>query len=127
MTKRAPWTDQENAALVALYFAMLDEAIAGRPYNKAAMIRKEQLGHLMPRGNPEATGPLKVRSRGSIEAKLMNARAAHRDVSAESGGQASTMDGYGYRCLSNYQATLKDAMKAALLSREFRGAEELLA
>ena len=125
MNKRAPWTDQENAALVALYFAMLDEAIAGRPYSKAAMIRQFR-GEHQDRHNLELSdyvGPLRNRSRGSIEAKLMNASAAHRDLSAESGGQATTMDGYGYRCLPNFQWSLKDAMKAALLSREFRGAE----
>lgn len=128
MTKRAPWTDQENAALVALYFAMLDEAIAGRPYNKAAMIRQFR-GEHQDRHNLELSdyvGPLRNRSRGSIEAKLMNASAAHRDCYLCSDGdlgEPETMDGHGYRALPNYQKSLKDAMKAALLSREFRGAE----
>ena len=30
------WSDQENDAVVATYFAMLDEDLAGRRYNKAA-------------------------------------------------------------------------------------------
>ena len=30
-----PWTDEENDLIVADYFAMLAEDMAGRPYNKA--------------------------------------------------------------------------------------------
>ena len=30
-----PWTDAENDLIVADYFAMLADDIAGRPYNKA--------------------------------------------------------------------------------------------
>ncbi len=103
-TNAGPWQDHENAALVTLYFAMLDHAIAGEKYNKAAMIR----------GTQRASSALCKRSRGSIEAKLMNASAAHRDL-----GGTPTMDGYGYRALSNYQKTLKDAMRTKLERRAF--------
>ena len=30
-----PWTDEENDLIVADYFAMLADDMAGRPYNKA--------------------------------------------------------------------------------------------
>ena len=42
MTNRTAWTPAENAALVRLYFRMLDRATTGRQYNKAAMIRDAQ-------------------------------------------------------------------------------------
>ena len=44
----------------------------------------------------------------------MNASACHRDIS----GTVVTMNGYGYRALSNYQKSLKDAMRAALKTRD---------
>lgn len=125
MTARKPWTPQENAAVVRLYFAMLDAVIAGMPYNKAAMIRAAQQGlavrDLCPSVIPAPyVNKLAERSRGSIEAKLMNCSAAHRDISAKSGGKAITMDGFGYRALSNYQASLRDAMQAEMIRREYR-------
>jgi hypothetical protein len=109
MTNRTPWTPAENAALVRLYFRMLDAATTGRPYTKAAMIRHVQQ---LPHGRDDAAA-LANRSRGSIEAKLMNASAAHRDLCPE----AETMDGHGYRALSNYQRTLRDAMAEAIARR----------
>ena len=108
MTTRTPWTAGENLALVRLYFEMNDAATTGRPYQKAAMIR-----HASRDNGPGDTGPLANRSRGSIEAKLMNATACHRDLCPD----AETMDGHGYRALSNYQAALKDAMRAELQRR----------
>jgi len=129
-TKRqAPWSISENAALVSLYFDMLDSALIGAAYNKAEMIRLARHEYEPTPGSdviftgsmPDWACCLQDRSKGSIEAKLMNASAAHRDVSAESGGNATTMDGYGYRCLSNYQATLKVAMTAGLKARELQG------
>lgn len=105
MTNRTPWTPAENAALVRLYFRMLDRATTGRQYNKAAMIRDAQTDS--PQYRDGVAGMLTSRSRGSIEAKLMNATAAHRDLCPG----AETMDGYGYRALANYQAALKDAMR----------------
>lgn len=101
MTTHTPWTDDENAAVVALYFDMLDHATAGKPYNKAAMIRKAQ------------AEPLANRSKGSIEAKLMNCTTAHRDLMPN----AETMNCHGYRALSHYQASLKSAIYLALTSR----------
>ncbi len=56
------WSDTENNAIVAAYFAMLSDELSGRPYNKAAQNRalQQQIG----------------RSRGSIEFKLCNVSAA---------------------------------------------------
>jgi hypothetical protein len=103
-----PWNDIENAAIIRLYFDMLGFAVAGHQYNKAGMIRSYQFTD--EGKHPEA---LSNRSRGSIEAKLMNTSAAHRDLLPD----ATTMDGYGYRCLSNYQGALKVAMTDALYNR----------
>ena len=113
MTNRTPWTPAENLAVCRLYFDMLAAATTGRQYNKAAMIRTAQLGHLAPRQAPGATGPLANRTRGSIEARLMNCSAAHATIDP----QAVTMDGHGYRALANYQAALVDAMRAELHRR----------
>lgn len=111
MTNRTPWTPAENRALVSLYFEMLDRAQAGQPYNKAAMIRdsRERYSESCNR----IAGALFDRTRGSIEAKLMNATAAHREL--EPG--AVTMDGYGYRALANYQRDLGRAMACAIVGR----------
>jgi len=56
------WSDEENDAIVAAWFAMLMDDLAGRPVNKAAQNRalQEQIG----------------RGRGSIEFKLCNISAA---------------------------------------------------
>ncbi|KPL28983.1 MAG: hypothetical protein AMJ72_00025 [Acidithiobacillales bacterium SM1_46] len=86
---------------------MLDRVRRREDYNKAAMIR-----HISRSNGPGDTGPLAGRSRGSIEAKLMNASACHADMAG--GDKAMTMDGHGYRCLPNYQRALRDAMRAEL-------------
>ncbi len=53
------WTDEENDLIVADYFAMLADDIAGQPYNKA-----EHRRALLPL--------LNARSEGSIEFKHQN-------------------------------------------------------
>lgn len=117
--KAKAWTPEENRALVALYFEMLGKATAGEQYNKAALIRVAQNGiglRDLNSGCNAATpfvGLLNARSRGSIEAKLMNVSAAHRDLDPN----AITMDGYGYRALSNYQAHLKGCVADELENR----------
>jgi hypothetical protein len=120
-TRPAPWSVSENAALISLYFDMLDAALIGTAYNKAEMIRLAQaVDESTPGSDVIFTGSmpdwaccLSDRSRGSVEAKLMNASACHRDLIPD----ATTMDGFGYRALSNYQATLKTAMTDALYHR----------
>lgn len=111
MPTRTAWTPAENAALVRLYFRMLDAATTGKPYNKAAMIRDAMTES--PQYRDGIAGELTNRSRGSIEAKLMNASAAH----AELRPGAETMASHGYKAWGNYQATLRDAMKAELMAR----------
>lgn len=100
---RTPWTPAENAALIRLYFRMLDAATAGVKYNKAALIRMAR-----------ESGGLGNRTRGSIEAKLMNASAAHADLNPGD----ETMATHGYKAWGNYQATLRDAMHRELNRRE---------
>ena len=98
MSKPTPWNNAEHKAITALYFRMLACATTGKPYNKAAMVREAR------------EGKLKDRSKGSIEAKLMNCSAAHAAIAPS----AVTMDGYGYRALSNYSSDLLDAMRKKL-------------
>jgi len=113
MTNRTPWTDDENSALVALYFVMLDAVKNRTAYSKAALIR-EATGSGVDGQLVNFWAPLKDRSRGSTEFKLMNASAAHADINPE----AETMHSHGYRALPNYQATLKQAMIAELERRQ---------
>ncbi len=115
-----PWNEQENTAIVALYFEMLDAELDQQRYSKADHIRAV-------RGEPQTSvasfrnAPLADRSRGSIEFKLMNASAAHADIVTG----AETMHGHGYRELPNYQAALKVAMEAELDARELDRVRDL--
>lgn len=112
----SPWTDQENADLVSLYFDMLDRTVAGELLNKAKLIRSHQC-------IDGCHQPLSSRSKGSIEFKLMNATAAHVSLlndHIERFGEPDhrdTMHSHGYRALANYQKGLKDAMLNELLFR----------
>jgi hypothetical protein len=107
MTNRTPWQDTENGGLVCLYFTMLDAAEIGDQYSKAALIRYAQSSGENVGIPNDYHGLLADRSRGSIEFKLMNASAAHADIAPN----ATTMHGYGYRAMPNYQASLKVAMR----------------
>lgn len=84
-----PWTDEENDLIVADYFAMLAEDIAGRPYNKAQHRRR-----LMPL--------LRSRTEGSIEFK-------HQNISAVLKGLGEDWIP-GYKPAFNFQMTLVDAV-----------------
>lgn len=105
---RTPWTHDENRALVALYFSMAFAVEQHQPYVKAAMIRERQTGErTLPNGTKVYTSaPLQNRSRGSIEAKLMNCTAVVEDL----GFHKWSMAEHGYRALPNYQAALKVAV-----------------
>ncbi|UWQ61940.1 DUF3883 domain-containing protein [Leisingera caerulea] len=85
----APWTDEENDLIVADYFAMLAEDMAGRPYNKARHRRS-----LMPL--------LRSRTEGSIEFK-------HQNISAVLKGLGEDWI-LGYKPAFNFQMTLVDAV-----------------
>lgn len=106
-TKRTPWTYDENKALVALYFSMAFAVERGKPYNKAALIRERQTGITEVSSSTVvfSSAPLANRSRGSIEAKLMNCTAVIEDL----GFSRWSMHEHGYRRLGNYQAALKVA------------------
>jgi hypothetical protein len=84
-----PWTDEENDLIVADYFAMLAEDMAGRPYNKAQHRR-----NLMPL--------LRSRTEGSIEFK-------HQNISAVLKGLGEDWIP-GYKPAFNFQTTLVDAV-----------------
>lgn len=83
------WDDTENDLIVADYFAMLTDELAGRPYNKSEYRRN--LLAFLPKRNSSA-----------IEFK-------HRNVSAVMDflGQQKIE---GYRSLYSYQASLVDAV-----------------
>ena len=84
-----PWTDEENDLIVADYFAMQAEDMAGRPYNKAQHRRS-----LMPL--------LASRTEGSIEFK-------HQNISAVLTGLGEDWIP-GYKPAFNFQMTLVDAV-----------------
>ena len=126
--KRAPWNEAENLALVALYFRMLDGFQRTENLNKAMLIRMANGTQtatdraLRPSHCGEFRDKLAARSRGSIEAKLMNASATHRDLinehietfKQEPLGGRETMAVHGYKAWGNYQADLKLAMQVAI-------------
>jgi hypothetical protein len=82
------WSDLENDAVVARYFAMLSDELSGRPYIKAEANRLLQ----------EQTG----RSHGSVEFKLCNVSAVVQ------GFGLPTIDGYKARF--NFQMSLAEAV-----------------
>ncbi|HEV8033595.1 DUF3883 domain-containing protein [Yoonia sp.] len=83
------WTDTENDLIVADYFAMLADDVAGRPYNKAAHRRQ-----LLPL--------LNNRSAGSVEFK-------HQNISAVLKGLGEVWI-TGYKPAFNFQTSLVDAV-----------------
>jgi len=84
-----PWTDRKNDLIVAAYFAMLAEDLAGRPYNKAAHNRQLQ-------------GLVAGRNRSSIEFK-------HQNISAVLKGLGEAWIS-GYKPAFNFQMSLVDAV-----------------
>ena len=90
----AQWSDSENDLLVADYFAMLADDLAGRPYNKAQHNRGMQVAL----GRPHA----------SVEFK-------HQNVSAVLQGLGEDWIP-GYRPAVNYQASLEDAVARWLVA-----------
>lgn len=82
------WTDGENDAIVADYFAMLADDEAGRPYSKAEHNRRLQA--------------LIGRPRGSIEYK-------HQNISAVLKGLGESWI-RGYKPAFNFQGSLVDAV-----------------
>jgi hypothetical protein len=82
------WTDEQNDAVVADYFAMLADDLAGRPFGKAEHNRRLQA--------------VIGRPRGSIEYK-------HQNISAVLLGLGQPWIA-GYKPASNFQASLIDAV-----------------
>ena len=84
-----PWTDEENDLIVADYFAMLADDLAGRSYSKA--VRRRALLPL-----------LRDRSEGSVEFK-------HQNISAVLQGLGEDWIP-GYKPAFNFQTSLIDAV-----------------
>ena len=82
------WTDEQNDAIVADYFAMLADDVGRRPYNKAEHNRRLQA--------------IVDRPRGSIEYKLRNVSAVLKGF-----GQPWIL---GYKPAFNFQASLGDTV-----------------
>lgn len=91
-----PWTDEENEAIVADYFSMLMDDLAGRPYSKAEHNR--QLQNII------------GRSRASIEFK-------HRNISAVLQGLGQPWID-GYIPAANFQTSLIDAVIRWLINHQ---------
>lgn len=91
------WSDEENDAIVADYFAMLDDDVARRPYNKAAHNRALQ--------------SVINRGRGSIEFKHQNISAVLKAL-----GMAWIE---GYKPAFNFQTSLVDAVARRLALADF--------
>ena len=85
----APWTDAENDLIVADYFAMLRDDLAGQPYSKA-----EHRRALLPL--------LQARTESSVEFK-------HQNISAVLMGLGENWLP-GYRPAFNFQMSLVDAV-----------------
>lgn len=83
------WTDAENDAIVADYFAMLDEDMAGRTYIKSE--RRRALAALIGRGE------------GSIEYR-------HQNISTFLKGLGETWID-GYKTAFNFQASMIDSLR----------------
>ena len=83
------WSDAENDLIVADYFAMLNDDIAGRAYNKAEHRRA-------------LISLLQGRSHGSIEFK-------HQNISAVLKGLGEEWIA-GYKPAFNFQSSLVDAV-----------------
>jgi hypothetical protein len=96
------WTDAELRAIVADYFSMLDDELAGRPYSKTQH-----------RNVLQATIH---RSRGSIERKHQNISAILRDL------RLPWID--GYKPLGHLQDALVDAVEARLSRSELDRLDE---
>lgn len=100
-----PWSDEENDRIVADYFAMLADEIAGRPYSKAQHRRA-----LLPLLND--------RTEASVEFK-------HQNISAVVKGLGEEWI-HGYRPAFNFQSTLVDAVARWLaLNPAWLGRQEL--
>lgn len=90
ITNRKAWTDEDNAALVALYNRMYAMQESGEKYSKAPLVR--------------ALAADLERSKGSIECKLMNVSAVRVNVLGLGFVQ-------GYKPLNNYNGDLVEAVK----------------
>ena len=92
ITTRKPWTDSDVKELMSVYAGFLAAELSDRAYVKATAVR-------------ELAAKLE-RSKGSIEAKMMNVSAVLQDH-----GQPFVK---GYKPLSNYSKSLIDQVSESI-------------
>lgn len=122
MTRSPPWTPAEIDSAIALYLSFRVLEARGSPYVKAQFLR-EIIGAptpANPEGNPEA--PLINRSKGSVEAKLMNITAALQSIDRDDLSMAS----FGYVPLANMQAALKSRVAELVAGYELADLDRVL-
>jgi len=104
-----PWSETENAAVSLLYCGMASAVMAGTKYSKAQLIREQQAGELS------------ARSKGSIEAKLMNVSA----IVVERALMTRLPSGHvpGYKPAPNYQTALVGAVIQTVTFLQARSVE----
>jgi len=90
ITTRVPWTDEHVDQLLGRYFQFLAMQTSNQPYQKAAIVRE--------------LAAAQGRSKGSVEAKMMNVSAV-----LESMGKEWVT---GYKPLSNFNKALLDQVQA---------------
>jgi len=114
MTSGKAWTEAEQAAAITAYNLMLAADNSGTKYNKAAFNRAlrsedtaKDLLSIGAAGWPHdfALGALAARSRGAVEAKMMNISAAREKL-----GLPILK---GYKAAGNYQRSLETAIQEA--------------
>jgi hypothetical protein len=104
------WNYEENTAIAEAYALMAVLQLSGNKFNKSQLIRTLR-GESQDVDAP-LFGQCAARSRGSIEAKLMNCSA----VALEFGLCAALENGYvkGYKPAPNYQKVLREFLIEAL-------------
>ncbi len=115
------WSDTEIAASIALYGAMLGLSLNGLKFNKREMIRRECGIHATK--DLDKNAPLFVRSRQSVEMKLMNITACINSIAQERGVDYQSMEFAGYKPLNSYQGALRLAVAKSDLLRVARIAQ----
>jgi hypothetical protein len=116
-----PWTAEERAAVIGLYLEMRADAdyterTGTKSHTKAGRIREAMQATTQPAGFKATpyTAELRNRSKGSIEAKLMNITAALEIIAADrihsdadrAVAHRLSMKTRGYKPLANMQADL---------------------
>ena len=123
---KGPWTGAEIAAAISLYQTIRSHVVDhASPMTKAELIRywRGEQGPLTLLGMSAHHGSLKARSRGSVEAKLMNISAciesmiARRDDGHYDYAAELSLAKHGYKAFGNVQAALADAVREYVIGQ----------